>query len=249
MYALIDRSHMRFFAKHEQVTPLSYLSHIELPHVHTYIGPMDSPADFSEFTILELKLLHKNTTGIQYHGSDPELLCAACFALAKQISLRALNTFELEIQARSIDANDMETRYRYVPGSTKPQQESELFEPAPLTCKQEWSLEDLVRVARNAKQPPQAAIVAAATLAPAAPAALAVPPKARPPAAQAAPRGAGRTLIWATMDEVWSAAGSPRDVKQVLTLRKVCMDKLESLGVKRTSASCELGNWMKARCS
>jgi hypothetical protein len=32
-------------------------------------------------------------------------------------------------------------------------------------------------------------------------------------------------------------------------LRKVCMDELEALNLaKRTSASSELGNWMKARC-
>lgn len=249
MYALIDRSNMRFFAKHEHVAPLSYLSHIELPHVHVYIGPVDTPADFSDFTILELKLLHKSTTGVEYHGSDPELLCAACFALAKQLPDTQLNTFELEIQARSINADDLETRYRYVPGSTKPQRESDLFEPTPLTCKQVLSLEDLVKLARNAKQPLQAATPVAATLAPAPQAAPRVPPKAGPAAAPPGPRGTGRTLIWSTMDEVWSAAGSPKDVKQVLSLRKVCMDKLEELGVKRTSASCELGNWMKARCS
>ena len=51
------------------------------------------------------------------------------------------------------------------------------------------------------------------------------------------------------MDQLWEKAGKPMDAKVVLALRKTCMDELEAQALaKRSSASSELGNWMKARC-
>lgn len=63
-----------------------------------------------------------------------------------------------------------------------------------------------------------------------------------------APRGSVSQTIWAVADEMWTAAGNPVLKDVVMRLRKTIMDKLESdYGVKRTSASNELGNWQKAR--
>lgn len=56
-----------------------------------------------------------------------------------------------------------------------------------------------------------------------------------------------RAIIWDHADKVWSAAGSPSDKATVLALRKQMMAELENQGVKRTSSSNELGNWMKTR--
>ncbi len=61
-------------------------------------------------------------------------------------------------------------------------------------------------------------------------------------------RGAVRDQIWAVGDAIWEAAGKPTDKKVVLKLRKVAMEQLEKeFGVKVTTSSNELGNWMKAR--
>lgn len=63
-----------------------------------------------------------------------------------------------------------------------------------------------------------------------------------------APKGGTSNLIWDVADEMWKAAGSPKDVKVVLALRKSIMQELESShGVKKNTASNELGKWQKSR--
>jgi hypothetical protein len=65
-----------------------------------------------------------------------------------------------------------------------------------------------------------------------------------------APRQANtRDLIWKRADELWAAAGSPKDIKVVLKLRKEWMNLLQKEGVNRSTCSCEFGNWQKARIS
>lgn len=56
-----------------------------------------------------------------------------------------------------------------------------------------------------------------------------------------------RDLIWKRADELWTAAGKPKDVPTVLKLRKEWMNIMEKEGVKRTTASSELGTWQKDR--
>lgn len=99
-----------------------------------------------------------------------------------------------------------------------------------------------------AAQAAQQLITLRATRTPATPGSRPLPAANPAPAAPPAPRGGGRALIWAHMDKIWEAAGKPTQASTVLALRKRCMDELEPQGVKRTSASSELGNWMKARC-
>lgn len=61
-------------------------------------------------------------------------------------------------------------------------------------------------------------------------------------------KGAVRDQIWAVADDLWEAQGKPMDKKVVLKLRQVAMKQLETdFGVKLTTSSNELGNWMKAR--
>lgn len=47
-------------------------------------------------------------------------------------------------------------------------------------------------------------------------------------------------------NEMWNAAGRPTDITVLRKLRKTMMDVLEQQGVKRTSASTELGQWQKS---
>lgn len=63
-----------------------------------------------------------------------------------------------------------------------------------------------------------------------------------------APKGNTSKLIWDVADELWAKAGSPKDPKEVLALRKVIMTELETnYHVKRNTSSNELGKWSKAR--
>jgi hypothetical protein len=245
MYICIDRDNMQFLAKHQNNVCLSHLANIEAAHVSVLIAPCDEPRDFMLLTDLELRLLFKHVTGNDPQTAHRPLMLAHCVALAQQVPEREINAFEVEVQSNSIPDDDKTGRYRYVPGATRPQRCADLFEPERLTCAQGWSAE---RVAEFAKQAPQPPIAAAATHAPAPQRSPAARPAGGAAATPAAPRGGGRQAIWAHMDALWEKAGKPTDVKVVLALRKTCMDELEPQGFKRTSASSELGNWMKARC-
>lgn len=246
MYVLIDRDNMRFFAKHDDHLVLSYLAEIELAHVAVFICPGDEPRDFNQFTDLELRLLYKHTTGSDHSNAHRPGLLAACASLAQQLPTRTpLNKFELEVQSKAL-SNDDTGRYLYAPGASRAQRMPDLFEPQMLTCQQGWSAEQLAEFAKRAPQP---AAAPAATSTPATQRSPAARPAAGAGAVPAQPRGGGKAVIWAHMDQLWEKAGKPMDVKIVLGLRKVCMDELEALNLaKRTSASSELGNWMKARC-
>lgn len=59
--------------------------------------------------------------------------------------------------------------------------------------------------------------------------------------------GTGLT-IWQEADRIWKDAGSPKDPSVVVKLRKDMMDLLEQKhGIKRTTSSTTLGQWMKDR--
>jgi len=54
-----------------------------------------------------------------------------------------------------------------------------------------------------------------------------------------------KSQIHGLANEMWKAAGAPTDVKVLRKLRKVMMDVMEQQGIKRTTASTELGQWQK----
>lgn len=77
---------------------------------------------------------------------------------------------------------------------------------------------------------------------------LFVPNPEKPVVDQQAPKGQTSNLIWDVADEIWVNAGRPTELKLVLSLRKKIMQDLETLhGVKKNTASNELGKWQKAR--
>lgn len=243
MYTSIDRDNMQFLARSENPTALSYLANIEAAHVSVVILPCDEPRDFFLLTDLELRILVRQTTGSDHSNAHRPSLLATCVSLAQQLPERALNTFELEVQSNCIPDDDKAGRYSYAPGAHKPQRHADLFEPQRLTCVQGWSADRLAEFAKRAPQ--QAESVAAPSTAP-----ERRSPAARPAAGvPAVPRGAGKVAVWASMDAIWEQAGKPMDVKLVQGLRKRCMDELEAQGFNRSTASCELGNWWKARGS
>ena len=77
---------------------------------------------------------------------------------------------------------------------------------------------------------------------------LFVPNPEKPVVDQQAPKGQTSNLIWDVADEIWINAGRPTELNLVLSLRKKIMQDLETLhGVKKNTASNELGKWQKAR--
>jgi hypothetical protein len=250
MYVSVDKENLVFMHKHSVQKVVSYLADIEAPDVHTVVMPCDSPLDFKGFTDLELNKLYRNTTGSTHPGfyrSGLEALCAAAAAALPETKAVA---WECELQAKAIPAKDT-APYRYVYGSTAPAPVGELFKRTALrttlTSEQEAKFALQRATLPHSSAPATAAgIGGTAAPRPLAGATVAAAPRAAA-IAPAAPRGGQRELIWAHADAAWQQAGSPKDVSKVLVLRKRMMDELEQQGVKRTSASSELGNWMKAR--
>lgn len=244
MYTLIDRDNMRFRGKHDDHVCLSKLAWIEDPHVAVVIWPLDTPQELAGFSDVELRLLYKHTTGVDHTSVNRAVLMASCYALFEQLPVTDINSYEIDIQYRSIEGGDYR-RFLYAKGSSVPAQQGDLFEPVHLQTQPRFTNEHLMALVGLVGQKHVAAPIALATprspaVRPATPARGTVP---------AAPKGGQRTLIWERMDRIWEKADKTTNPKIILGLRKTCMDELEAeCGVKRTSASSELGNWMKARC-
>jgi hypothetical protein len=246
MHVLIDRTNMAFKARHQDIACLALLADIETPHCATVLLPDDLPRWFKTFTDLELRLLIKNTTGKDHPNAYRANMLATVAMLAQQLPPRTdLNMFDLGRQCAYLEAlvkddEEDEGKYKYIEGAAVPQRQADLFESPTLTHTRQ--LDD------TAVQALQRVATAAATVA----TTPARSPSTRPASTvrgtgAALPKGAGRKLIWNTMDRIWEEAGKPTDIKVILTLRKQCMDELAPQGVIRTSCSSDLGGWQKER--
>jgi hypothetical protein len=68
----------------------------------------------------------------------------------------------------------------------------------------------------------------------------------RPPQMPPARRGSVGPIIHRVANEMWEAAGSPRDIQQILVLRKAMMKTLlDEYQIKMATSSNELGRWQK----
>ncbi|HWV45061.1 MAG TPA: hypothetical protein VN039_03365 [Nitrospira sp.] len=187
---------------------------------------------------IDMHILYKNTSGqaAKYVGDN---LRAVLMHMAQQIPERDVNPVELDAQIRTLNEEEYIPR-RYVKGvmvpETLPKGTLGSFS-APILLTDEAAIVRLPRALPQVSERPRAAATPQAN------------PSARPARAPSAPRQGGvREVIWAVADRMWEAAGSPKDAKAVLELRKQMMTTLEAdHGVKRTSSSNELGQWMKAR--
>lgn len=245
MFVSIDLENLVFLHKHTVQVCVSNLADIEAPHVSVSVIPLDNSTCFAGLTDLELLKLYRNTTGSKSGGFYRPGLELLCFQAAKDIPITTASAFEVDIQRRAIPEDD-EDRYRYVAGAMRPERVNELF---PM---------NVLRTESNVAYETQAGLlrpkVAANHMAPAA----GIAPTGRDikqangvarvaPPAGATPRGGQRETIWAHADTSWEAAGKPTAIPKVLDMRKSWMTELEQKGIKRTSSSSELGNWMKAR--
>lgn len=245
MYVSIDRDNMRFLHKHEDHRVVAELAHIEAPHVSLLVTPYDHSSFLRDFTDMELKMLYRNTTGVDHTGFNGDALRAIIQELADRLPVSDVVKSEVEHQASLLQDGDHD-RYKYVKGSNRPARQNDLFEPTPLTATRNDNEEVIAAAVRLRPAAPRAS--GASTVAPASSAARPARPAAAPRAATGAPRASGvREKIWAVADRMWEEAGKPIEKSTVLALRKDIMNALEQDGVKRTSSSNELGNWQKAR--
>jgi len=235
MHVLIDLTNMRFVYAHENQRLLSSLCHIELNECATLLGEGCSQYTYARFTDLELKLLYRNTFGVDSifgRGGTIQVIMDNVPDLPQVDA----DPYEALMQADSIADND-DWHYRYLKGSMKPQMLEEAFTYVPLRMK---------HIPTQAPKP--AASPVAAPPAGDRPAVGTVPAP-RPAAAPSAPRQGGTTaIIWQVADAMWEAAGKPTALPTVLALRKTMMSELEAKhNVKKTTSSTSLGNWQKAR--
>ncbi len=238
MHIVVDHRWMRFLPiKHESIDVIGNLIWIECPHAKAWILPLDHNF-LRSFNDLELMLLYKNTTGEPARRVGQQLR-NVLFEIADRIPIRDVNPFEVNVQAELIPAQSSQ-RYTYLKGSFKPVIMDTLFQLEPISLSRSEN-EELI-----ASRP----LVRPAALPVRAPATTPAPgPQTQRVAAHSGPRSGGiKELIWAVADKMWSDAGSPKDQKIVLNLRKEVMKFLESEhGFKKGSSSNELGSWMRAR--
>ena len=183
-----------------------------------FVRISDEDSILKNLTELERKMLVRKYVPEQIHGDHAAALCG----YVEQMSIADVDEDELEIQAKAISQRDHRA-YKYVKGSIRKRQEQQvLFQStAP------WM------------QTPQAQIAQPEVKLEDAPVYKQMTSKAR--------SSNVRDTIWEKADEMWEAAGKPMDVSVVLKLRKEIMNVLEEEGIKRNSASNELGKWQKAR--
>lgn len=244
MYVSIDRENLKFLHKHPDLHVVSNLAWIDAPHAALSVAPYDHNSFLSGYTDMELKILYRNTTGVDHTGFEGDALRAILAELAERLPVSDVNAFEVERQAAILEDGNHD-RYKYVKGSTRPAKQGELFEPEALKAVRSDNEEVIAAAVRL--RPAQPRATATHTPAPAS----AQPRPARPTAAPLLPRaprqGGVREKIWEVADRMWDEAGKPTEKSTVLALRKNIMNALEQDGVKRTSSSNELGNWQKAR--
>lgn len=238
MFVSLDLDTLHFLHKHHDQFVLNGLSFLEAPHHSISNENVDSPHFLLNRTPLELRMLYRNTTGEDITGSD-DIVVREMLAMIVRDHMPPTLALqdEVEAQIKRVEDDLYEGKpWKYALGAKVPAQAMELV---PLHCKPL----DAVDKHKAATAAPTARAVRAPTVAAAA--TVSAP---QPAPASKARASSVRPQIWAVADEMWAAAGSPTDVPVVLALRKQMMGVLEEKhGVKKTSSSNELGNWMKAR--
>lgn len=131
MYVLLDRENLVFRHKHADHSVISALATIEVSHVAVCILPIDEKS-FSRLTDLELRLLHKHTTGKKLEGIFLPKLLKELVDVALALPDSEVVAFEVKQQAAKISMGDSGF-YRYVKGSNVATRLQDLFTPPAIT--------------------------------------------------------------------------------------------------------------------
>lgn len=253
-YVAIDLKNLRILHRVATMGICSSLVWLECTDDETVmISSMDRGPDWQRFTDAGLVMLYKNTCKEAPVGMTRRQIIQVLIDNLEAMPILDVKVTELDTQcmvAESMEVEGKRPPMLYVKGSYRPtlRGDSELPFLANAVSV------DIVNSARAGKLPAfNAALpVPCTNVLPAAIThvipANSAPAKVVKPATNN-PAGKVSVLIWDVIDRLWEAAGKPVDPKIVLGLRKQAMDELELLGVKRTTASNELGNWWKARAA
>jgi hypothetical protein len=238
MFVSIDMDNLQFVHKHADHDTLSAIAWLEMPNRSVMIENTEREYFLAKMTGLDLRMLYKNTTGLDITGTD-HIVVREMLATLVETKLKPVfaNLSELEAQIALVEDDLYKgIAWKYALGAKRPTQQLELLS---LHC----DPLDGFTAQEAATRAPQRRKVRAAT-----PAAPKGPPVPVPPRAATVRASSVRPIIWEYADRLWEEAGKPTDKAVVLQLRKTMMDVLEKeKGVKRTSSSNELGNWMKSR--
>lgn len=238
MFVSIDMDTLQFLHKHHDQMVLGGLSFLEAPHHSIRNENVNSETFLLGLTPLEVRMLYKNTTGEDVTGSD-DIVLREMLAMIVYDHMPPTLAIAAEVEAQIAAVEDdlyNGIPWKYALGAKVPAKHIELF---PHHCKPL----DAVEKHKAATMAPQRRAVRAAPK----PKPTQESPPQPPPTKK--PRASNvRPTIWAVADRMWEEAGKPMDKAVVLELRKKMYDVLEEKhGVKRTSSSNELGNWMKDR--
>lgn len=241
MFVSIDMDKLQFVHKHTDHETVSLLAWLEMPNKSVTIENTDREYFLAKMTGLDLRMLYKNTTGLDITGTD-HIVVREMLATLVEEKLKPVfvNKAELEAQVELVD-DDLHAGvpWKYALGAKRPAKQEELFVLPGLHCNPLTGPEGTEAAVRA----PQRRAVRTAT--PTAPKGPSVPV---PPRAATVRASNVRPRIWAVADRLWEEAGKPTEKAVVLELRKKMMAVLESEDhIKKTTSSNELGNWMKTR--
>lgn len=230
MYVLVDRQLLRFCHKHHDHRVINALAHIELAHNRTSVFRIDTVSTFPDVTGMELRILYKQTTGHKFEGFSDFHLRELVLGAARALPESDVVVGEVLTQAATIADND-KGFYQYVKGSRVPSRSHDLYEVPTMVATQD-AAKAMVAAAPPEPTAPDPVVANTSTAA-------------RVPSA---PRGGNRATIFEVADQIWNAAGAPKDIPSVLLLRKQAMSELEAThGIKKTTSSTALGDWQKLR--
>lgn len=240
MFVSIDMDTLEFVHVHPDYETLSAIAWLEMPDRSVTIENTEREHFLVKMTPLELRMLYRNTTAEDITGT-PDIVVREMLATVVETQLKPVFAHLTELQAQIEAVEDdlyAGIQWKYALGARRPAKQEELF-PLP----QRSRPLDVITAQQAAQRAPQRRKERSATPARVAPA--------NAPQRPTVPKqrmSSVRPTIWAVADAMWQEAGSPKDKAVVLELRKKMMAVLESeKGIKRTSSSNELGNWMKER--
>lgn len=242
MHVAVDLQNLKFThisTSAEALQGLVYLEGVTLKNV--LFDNTKREGFLDRLTSLEMGMLYRNTTSREFLPTDSDLTRREVLAQIVEASTpRKVNIDEMDAQIEHAEPElcspTSEVQFKYVSGAKVPQVvDGGLFPitAAPMTPAQ------MTTAAQQATQRRKER--AAPTPAP--------PPATKPTAPTIRARGTSvRPIVFSVADAMWESAGKPTDRAVVLALRKEMMDVLETeKGIKRTSSSNMLGDWMKER--
>lgn len=237
MFVAIDSILLLFTHKHRDHETVSALSFLECANRTIRIENTEREHFLVDMTGYQLRTLYRNTTGQDITGTA-DIVVREMLATIAETSLVSSLAMLPDVLAQVDAVSDglyQGRHFQYALGLKlpKPAGDFKTLHCKPLTPSV------ATECATRAPQRRKVATV------PTAPAASATP--AQPAQPKQARAFSVRPQIWELADRVWGAAGKPMDKDVVLKLRKEMMVQLEAIGIKKTSSSNELGNWMKER--